>query len=383
MRDVMRWNYAALLALAVLATGCSSTSKKELPPAELTKFQEEVELKVEWSRSIGDGQGDLYNTLTPAVDGDHLFAASADGRVIAMDRTNGNVLWKVSLDLPVSGAVGAGYGLVVVGTLKGEVIALDTSSGEERWRAKVTSEVLSAPAVNSDLVVVQTQDDRLIALDASTGSQRWIYESTPAVLTLRGTSSPVLTNSLAIVALSTGKVVALDTQRGIPVWEQRVALPQGRSELERVVDIDGNLLLSGGTLYVVTYQGKVAGIDIDSGRLLWQRDASSYAGLAQGFGSVYVSLSSGSVESIDERSNSALWTNDALARRQLSAPEVFSSYVAVGDLEGYLHLLSQVDGHFVGRKKIDGDGLRARPLVVGDWIYAYGNSGKLVALTIR
>ncbi|WP_447595704.1 outer membrane protein assembly factor BamB [Aquipseudomonas campi] len=383
MRDVMRWKYAALLALAVLATGCSSTSKKELPPAELTKFQEEVELKVEWSRSIGDGQGDLYNTLTPAVDGDHLFAASADGRVIAMDRTNGNVLWKVSLDLPVSGAVGAGYGLVVVGTLKGEVIALDTSSGEERWRAKVTSEVLSAPAVNSDLVVVQTQDDRLIALDASTGSQRWIYESTPAVLTLRGTSSPVLTNSLAIVALSTGKVVALDTQRGIPVWEQRVALPQGRSELERVVDIDGNLLLSGGTLYVVTYQGKVAGIDIDSGRLLWQRDASSYAGLAQGFGSVYVSLSSGSVESIDERSNSALWTNDALARRQLSAPEVFSSYVAVGDLEGYLHLLSQVDGHFVGRKKIDGDGLRARPLVVGDWIYAYGNSGKLVALTIR
>lgn len=379
----MRWKYAALLALAVLATGCSSTSKKELPPAELTKFQEEVELKVEWSRSIGDGQGDLYNTLTPAVDGDHLFAASADGRVIAMDRTNGNVLWKVSLDLPVSGAVGAGYGLVVVGTLKGEVIALDTSSGEERWRAKVTSEVLSAPAVNSDLVVVQTQDDRLIALDASTGSQRWIYESTPAVLTLRGTSSPVLTNSLAIVALSTGKVVALDTQRGIPVWEQRVALPQGRSELERVVDIDGNLLLSGGTLYVVTYQGKVAGIDIDSGRLLWQRDASSYAGLAQGFGSVYVSLSSGSVESIDERSNSALWTNDALARRQLSAPEVFSSYVAVGDLEGYLHLLSQVDGHFVGRKKIDGDGLRARPLVVGDWIYAYGNSGKLVALTIR
>lgn len=379
----MRWKYAALLALAVLATGCSSTSKKELPPAELTKFQEEVELKVEWSRSIGDGQGDLYNTLTPAVDGDHLFAASADGRVIAMDRTNGNVLWKVSLDLPVSGAVGAGYGLVVVGTLKGEVIALDTSSGEERWRAKVTSEVLSAPAVNSDLVVVQTQDDRLIALDASTGSQRWIYESTPAVLTLRGTSSPVLTNSLAIVALSTGKVVALDTQRGIPVWEQRVALPQGRSELERVVDIDGNLLLSGGTLYVVTYQGKVAGIDIDSGRLLWQRDASSYAGLAQGFGSVYVSLSSGSVESIDERSNSALWTNDSLARRQLSAPEVFSSYVAVGDLEGYLHLLSQVDGHFVGRKKIDGDGLRARPLVVGDWIYAYGNSGKLVALTIR
>ncbi|MWV11552.1 outer membrane protein assembly factor BamB [Pseudomonas sp. R-28-1W-6] len=383
MRDVMRWKNAAVLALAVLAVGCSSNSKKELPPAELPEFQEEVELQSQWSRSIGDGQGELYNLLTPAVDGERLFAADAEGIVMALDRLNGDVFWKVDLELPVSGGVGAGYGLVLVGTLKGEVIALDASSGEERWRARVSSEVLSAPATNGDVVVVQTQDDRLIGLDASTGEQRWIYENSPAVLTLRGTSSPVVTNRLAIAGLSTGKVIALDIQRGIPVWEQRVAVPQGRSELERVVDIDGSLLLSGGTLYVVTYQGKVAGIDIESGRQLWQREASSYVGLAQGFGNVYVSQAGGSVESIDERSTSALWNNDALARRQLSAPEVFSSYVAVGDLEGYLHLLSQVDGHFVGREKIDGDGLRARPLVVGDWIYAYGNSGKLVALTIR
>ncbi len=383
MRDVKRWKNAAVLALAVMAVGCSSNSKKELPPAELPDIQEEVRLDAQWSRSVGNGQGDLYNLLTPAVDGERLFAADAEGVVMALDRLNGDVFWKVDLELPVSGGVGAGYGLVLVGTLKGEVVALDSSSGEERWRARVTSEVLSAPATNGDVVVVQTQDDRLIGLDASTGEQRWIFENSPAVLTLRGTSSPVVTNRLAIAGLSTGKVIALDIQRGIPVWEQRVAVPQGRSELERVVDIDGSLLLSGGTLYVVTYQGKVAAIDIDSGRQLWQREASSYVGLAQGFGNVYVSQAGGSVESIDERSTSALWNNDALARRQLSAPEVFSSYVAVGDLEGYLHLLSQVDGHFVGRKKIDGDGLRARPLVVGDWIYAYGNSGKLVALTIR
>ncbi|UUY08705.1 outer membrane protein assembly factor BamB [Pseudomonas sp. J452] len=383
MRDVMRWKNAAVLALAVLAVGCSSNSKKELPPAELPDIQEEVQLEKQWSRSVGDGQGELYNLLTPAVDGERLFAADAEGVVMALDRLSGDVFWKVDLELPVSGGVGAGYGLVLVGTLKGEVVALDSSSGEERWRARVTSEVLSAPATNGDVVVVQTQDDRLIGLDASTGEQRWIFENSPAVLTLRGTSSPVVTNRLAIAGLSTGKVIALDIQRGIPVWEQRVAVPQGRSELERVVDIDGSLLLSGGTLYVVTYQGKVAAIDIESGRQLWQREASSYVGLAQGFGNVYVSQAGGSVESIDERSTSALWNNDALARRQLSAPEVFSSYVAVGDLEGYLHLLSQVDGHFVGRKKIDGDGLRARPLVVGDWIYAYGNSGKLVALTIR
>lgn len=383
MRDVIGWKHAAVLAVALLAVGCSSNSKKELPPAELTKFTEEVVLKKQWSRSIGDGQGESFNMLVPAIENDRIYAADVTGVVMALDRMNGDVIWKKDLDLPVSGAVGVGYGLVMLGTLKGEVIAMDASTGEEKWRARVTSEVLAPPATNGDVVVVQTQDDRVIALDASTGDRRWIYESTPAVLTLRGTGAPIVTNRLAVAGLSTGKVVALDTQNGVPVWEQRVAVPQGRSELDRVVDIDGGLLLSGGVLYVASYQGRVAGLELESGRVLWQRDASSYAGVAQGFGNVYVSLASGTVEGIDERSSSALWSNDSLARRQLSAPEVFSSYVAVGDLEGYLHLLSQVDGRFVGRERIDSDGLRARPLVVGDMIYVFGNSGKLEALTIR
>ncbi|MNM92703.1 Outer membrane protein assembly factor BamB precursor [compost metagenome] len=300
-----------------------------------------------------------------------------------MNRETGKVLWEQELDKPVSGGVGAGYGLVLVGTLKGQVIALDSATGEVKWQAPVGSEVLSAPANNGDVVVVQTQDDHVFGLDAATGERRWSYESTPAVLTLRGTSAPVVTNRLAVAGLSSGKVVALDIQRGIPVWEQRVAMAKGRSELERMVDIDGALLLSGGTLYVVTYQGQLAALDLQSGRPLWQRDASSYVGVAAGFGNVYVSQASGTVEGIDERSTSALWSNDALARRQLSTPVAFSSNVAVGDLEGYLHLLSQVDGRFVGRERVDSDGLRARPLVVGDWLYAYGNSGKLVAYTLR
>jgi len=383
MRDVIGWKHAAVLTLAILAAGCSSNSKKELPPAELTKFTEEVVLQKQWSRSIGDGQGDTWNMLVPAIENDRIYASDVTGVVMSLNRMNGDVVWKKDLEKPISGAVGVGYGMVLLGTLKGEVIALDSSTGEQKWTARVTSEVLAPPATNGDIVVVQTQDDRVIGLDAATGDRRWIYDSTPAVLTLRGTGAPIVTNHLAVAGLSSGKVVALDTSNGVPVWEQRVAVPQGRSELERVVDIDGGLLLSGGTLYVATYQGRVAGLDLESGRVLWQRDASSYTGVAQGFGNVYVSEASGTVEGIDERSSSALWSNDQLARRQLSAPEVFSSYVAVGDLEGYLHLLSQVDGRFVGRERIDSDGLRARPLVDGNMIYVFGNSGTLEALTIK
>ena len=229
----MVWKNAALLAMALLVVGCSSDSDKEQEPAELTDFEEEVRLDEQWSRNIGEGQGETFNMLVPAVDGETLFAADVTGVVKAIERTSGDVLWEQDLELPVSGAIGAGAGLVVVGTLKGQVIALNAGSGEEQWRAQVTSEVLSAPQTNGDVVVVQTQDDRLIAFDAATGSQRWIYENTPAVLTLRGTGAPIATNRLAVAGLSTGKVVAVDINNGVPVWESRVAIPQGRSELDR------------------------------------------------------------------------------------------------------------------------------------------------------
>ncbi len=378
-----QYKYMAVLVLALFAVGCSSTSKKELKPQALEKITAEVELKKEWSTSIGAGQGKLWNALTPAVDGDLVFVTDVKGRVSALDRFTGKTKWTRKLKLDVSGGVGAGSGMVLLGTLSGDVIALDAHTGEDLWRSKVTSEVLAAPGTNGDVVIVQTQDDRLIALEAASGQQRWIFDSTPALLTLRGSATPIVTDYVVYAGLTTGKVIAIDTQRGLPIWEQRIAVPTGRTELERMVDIHGDLLLSGNTLYVVSYQGRLAGLDPQSGQILWQREASSYVGVAEGFGNAYVSLASGVVESIDERSATAMWSNNDLLRRQLSGPTVFSSYVAVGDLDGYLHLLSQVDGRFVARTKVDGKGIRVQPLAVGGWLYVYGNGGKLVALTIK
>ncbi|WP_313551571.1 outer membrane protein assembly factor BamB [Pseudomonas sp.] len=380
---MLRWKHVALLALALTAVGCSSNSKKELPPAELQDFKADVQLQEQWSRSVGEGQGDTYNLLTPAIDGQSLYVTDNEGLVMALNRESGDIIWKKKLNLPVSGGVGAAYGLVLVGTLRGDVVALDATSGDEKWRARVSSEVLAPPVSNGDIVAVQTQDDKLYALDAETGDRRWLYEESMPVLTLRGTGAPVVTNRYVVAGLASGKVIALDEQRGLPIWEQQVAIPQGRSELDRMVDINGGLLLSGTTLYVATYHGRVAGLDLESGRVLWQRDASSYTGVAEGFGNVYVSLENGTVEAVDQNSASALWSNDSLARRMLSAPAVLSNYVAVGDYEGYIHLLSQTDGHMAGRQKLGNGGVRVRPLVDGDWMYVYGNGGKLAAYTIR
>lgn len=373
--------FIAGLAAAVLA-GCGSSSKTELPPAELEKFEAEVELDRVWKRNIGVGQGKLYNTLVPALDGLRLYAADARGRVVAMDREDGSVAWQVKLKEPLSGAVGTGGGRVLVGTLDGKVIALDETDGSEVWRATVSSEVLAPPQSNGDVVVVQTQDDKLFALDISSGARRWLYESTQPVLTVRGHSTPVVSLRQVFAGLSSGRVVSVAADNGIPIWEQRIAQPKGRSELERMVDIDGKLVLDDRTLYAASFQGNLAALDAESGTQRWQHNASSHGGPAIGFGSVYLSHADGVVEAVDQNRGSTLWRNEDLQRRRLTAPVTFSSYVAVADFEGYVHLLAQTDGRMVGRIRVDRKGVRVAPIVVGDALFVFGNSGDLVALKL-
>ncbi|TDQ38474.1 Beta-barrel assembly machine subunit BamB [Thiopseudomonas denitrificans] len=377
--------FVALLLAGLLAAGCSSKGEKKAEkPVALEKISAEVKLHKEWSTSVGVGQGKLWNRLTPAIDGGQLFVADAGGLVLSLDRYTGKKNWQRKLKkTEISGAIGAGAGQVVLGTLAGEVIALDAATGNDLWRVRIGSEILAAPAVNDRVVVVQTQDDRLIALDAFTGAQRWVHESTPALLTLRGTSAPLLTDYVVYAGLSTGKVIAVELEHGLPVWEQRIAVPSGRTELERMVDVDGSLVLKDGVLYVSAFNGHAAGLDEQTGRVLWQRASSSTGAVAQGYGNAYVSLDGGTIEAVDERSGSVMWRNESLLRREPTGLGTLSSYVVTGDLEGYVHLLSQVDGRFVARTRIDSKGIRVRPLVEGGWMYVYGNGGKLVALTIQ
>ena len=381
----MKWMNRTLAVgfAALVLTGCGSSSKQELPPAKLEKFTAEVQLDRSWKRNIGIGQGELYNNLQPTLDGLTLYAADAKGRVVSMDRDTGKVNWQVRLKEPLSGAVGAGGGRVMLGTLNGAVITLDENDGSELWRAQVSSEVLAPPQTNGDIVVVQSQDDKLVALDIGTGEQRWMYESSLPVLTVRGHSSPLVSLYRVYAGLASGRVVALDAANGVPLWEQRIAQPQGRSELERMVDIDGQLLLDDDTLYAATYQGNLVAMDAESGNIRWQRPTSSHGGPDAGFGSVYLSRADGTVEAYDQNRATPLWSNDQLLRRQLTAPVAFDSYVAVADYQGYLHLLAQSDGRLVGRVRVDSKGVRATPIARSGTLYVYGNSGDLAAYQLR
>lgn len=382
-QSVSRSVVLAALLSTLLACGSNDAKDELVEPAELVKFKASVKLKRLWSRDIGKGQGKKYNRLQAAIDGDAIYVVDEDGDVLALDRGKGKKLWKQDVDAAVTGGVGVGDDLVLVGTPNGEVIALNQQDGEILWRNVVGGEVLAPPAVGSEVVAVQTFDGKLHGLNALTGEALWEYASQVPVLTLRGTSSPIIEGGFVFGAFANGKLVALDVESGTVAWEGRVAVAQGESEIERVVDVDGRLLLTSNALYAASYQGRVAAFDPGSGRTLWYQDASSYVGLDEGFGNVYYIDADGSVLALDQRSGTIRWSNGELSYRELSAPAAFNNYLAVGDYKGYIHILSQVDGEFVGRFKLGSKGVRAPILARGDTIYIYGNKGKLAAYKLR
>jgi outer membrane protein assembly factor BamB len=383
----MRW----LLALGLmLSLGACSTVKDwfgsddEDPtqPVELVDIEETVNIKKRWSVGVGNGQGKGLYQLHPVISGNLIYAASSDGEVKAIERERGKVQWKTELDSSLSGGVGYYEGYLLLGSSDGFVLKLSADSGEVLWSTRLQGEILAPPQGDGNVVIAQSYDGKLQGLDFDSGEKLWTYDSNVPVLTIRGTSTPILRNGVAYAGFANGRVLAFNAENGATLWEVRVAISQGRSEIERIVDVDGTMVLAGNELYAASYQGRVVAIDVSSGRKLWQKDVSSFSGVAQGFGNVYVTDEDGTLSAYLRNGQGQRWQQDALGYRELSRPTPVSSYVAVADFEGYVHLVSQVDGEFVGRVKAGGDGARADMLADGNTLYVFTNDGKLIAYEI-
>ena len=387
MRQQLKW--LVTLAMVFSLMGCSTISgwfdsddEDPKQPVELERITQTVKIKRLWSAGVGDGQGDGFYRLQPVIDGDRIYAASAEGEVAAFERSRGKKLWKADMDTQLSGGVGVYDDALLLGSSDGFVIKVDANTGEQLWNTRLTGEILAAPQGNGRVVIAQTYDGKLQGLDFDSGEKLWTYDSNVPVLTIRGTNTPILRDNTVYTGFANGRVVAFDAMTGAVRWEVRVAISQGRSEIERIVDVDGSMALVGNELYAASYQGRVVAIDVTNGRKLWQQDISSFSGVSQGFGNVYVADEDGSLNAYLRNGQGLRWTQGALGYRQLSRPTPVSSYVAVADFEGIVHIISQVDGEFAGRVKADGDGVRADMLSDGNTLYVFGNSGKLVAYEI-
>ena len=352
------------------------------PPSELTDITDPVPLKQLWSTGVGVGYDEQFVNLVPAAWTDRIYVADRKGRVAAINIETGKRDWEVKTGAQVSAGPGVGEGLVLLGTSDAEILALDVDDGTLLWKVEVGSEVLAVPQIDIGKVIVQTVDGNITALDAEDGSQLWIYDRSVPVLTLRGTSTPAVEHGAVVAGFASGKLVALSAEQGFVVWEKSIALPKGRSELERMVDIDASPVIVGGAVYVTTFQGKVAVLDIQNGNAGWKRDMSSHTGLGVDFSQVYITDDISQVWALARSSGASEWKLDKLTHRGLTGPEPFDEYVAVGDAEGYLHLLSRYDGSISARVRVDKAGIKAKPLSVQDRLIVYGNSGTLAAYII-
>ena len=286
----------ALLCLAaLLAVGCDKDEDVD-PPAELVDIESDLRVESLWSTRVGDAGKHMRLSLGVAVDGETLYAAAHDGVVLAISAADGRSRWRVETELALSAGPGSGGGLVVLGTSDGDVVALDAADGRQRWKVRVSGEVLSAPLVAGDRVVVRTLDGRMRALAAADGRELWLVEELVPRLSLRGAAAPVASGDVVICGFDTGKLLAVSLATGETLWQTQVSTPSGRTELERLADVDAAVLISGEDVYAVGYQGRVVMLSLESGQIWWGRDMSSYRGLALDDDQLYVSAADGAVD---------------------------------------------------------------------------------------
>jgi outer membrane protein assembly factor BamB len=339
-------SFVALLVTALLAACSSDKPSTAASPAPLVDFKPSARIEVRWQATVGDaGQSVLF----PAVTREAVFAANANGDIFRLDRNTGKQIWRVSSGFAITGGVGAGEGLVLVGGEKGELAAFDDESGKLKWQVKVSSDVLSAPKVADGVVVVRTGNQRITGLSAKDGGRLWLYERATPTLIVRSHASVVIRNGLVYAGFAAGKLAAIGLNNGVVVWESSVSQPKGNTELERISDITSLPVVDDAQVCAVAFQGRLACFDAVQGGALWTRDIASDKGLAMFGKTLYVTDTDSNVQALDKNSGSSIWKNAQLLYRQATAGFPLDDYLLLGDKEGYLHVLKSDDGSFVAR----------------------------------
>jgi outer membrane protein assembly factor BamB len=380
---------SVLLLVVLMLSGCGAVKSLleedvyEAPPSELTEFTPEFEVKSAWTAQAGDGADETNNDLGAWWYNGQIFAVDYEGEVSAFNAESGRQQWEMDLDVNVITGAGAGMEMALVGTQKGELIALNHADGKELWRTRLTSEILARPTAAEGIVVARTADGRVSGLSAETGAVQWSYQRAVPLLSLRGAGAPVIAGEQVIAGYDNGKLVSLSVNDGKVIWEKSVAVPRGRTELDRLVDIDADPVVINDTVYAVSYQGNLSGVDLASGQTLWSREMSSQIGLAPAYGeAVYVTDDEGNVWAVQDGSGDALWRQTRLVRRGVTAPAIAGDYVVVGDFEGYLHWIARNDGRFVARQHITDAAIRSQPLVINGVIYVTAVDGTIAAVKV-
>ena len=360
------WQGLLGFAAALLLLGACSKDKEKAvdEPARLTAFQPALRVERVWSASVDDKKAaPLRLGLGLAVANNRVYAAGHRGDVQAFDLKNGRRAWRVKLKAPLAGGTAASADLVLIGTSDGRLFALNAADGKTRWQVRVNGEVLAPPAIGERLIVLRTGDGKLRGLSPVDGHELWLQEQQVPRLSLRGTARPVISGDIVLCGFDDGKVMAVNMGDGSLQWETTVTPPHGRTELERLADIDSAVLVQGQNIYAVGFQGRVAMLAFDTGQVWWSHEMSSYRGMSLDEENIYVSTAEGEVVALRAKTGAEVWRQSALLHRGLSTPGAMEAAVVVADFQGYVHWLDKGTGAIIGRTR-GGHALTSTPPIV-------------------
>ena len=370
------------LALALTVSGCGIFGRDkdaEQKPAELVDFEATLQVERLWSTGVGAGINRSRPNFRPEVQGDLIWVADHRGRVTAVRAENGRVARRFDTGLDLSAGPSIHGDLLLLGTFDGDLVALHAETGNVRWKARLSSEILAYPILHDGVIVARCIDGRTFGIDPADGRRVWVHDRSVPLLTLRGNSDPLVRAGQVFIGHDNGTVTALRVSDGNLLWEQRVSVPEGRTELERLADIDGHMAIVGTDLYTVTYRGRMASLAVESGRILWVKDVASHSGISVQRTQLAAVDRDDSVWLIDRRNGSTLWREERMARRGLSQPVFVGDHVVTVDMEGYMHWLDAANGNFAARVRPTRSALSSAPVVAGNTVYLLDEDGTLSA----
>ncbi len=369
------------LSLFALLAACSGDQDNTEPPAELVDFDASAKIIKLWHTSTGSGVQQQYLKLFPLLLDDRLVVADRSGVVTAISLNDGQKLWTTDLDVVLSGGVGGDQSNYFVTSRAGELISL-ARDGKVNWRKDIASEVLTPPVLTDHHIIVRGVDGAISALTTDSGTQVWTFKRDVPALSLRGTSQPVISFGRIYSGLDNGRLVVLDATDGRALLDVAVAVPTGRTELERIVDIDGQAVIRDGVLYMGSYQGRVVAIDVRRGQLSWSRKMSIVSGVELSGSYLFTSDERDHIWALDRNNGATIWKQEKLKARQITLPVAMSDALVVADNQGYIHWLSQYDGHFIARTLVDDSGIIVPPVVKGDRVYVQDRDGTVSAFQL-
>ncbi len=369
--------------LSGLLTACTMFDKDNTPPpSKLVNFTPEVKVQSAWNTRTGSGSGKTYVKLVPAVTNKAVFTADKNGTVTATDITSGKKLWSTRASETISAGPGISENLVIVSAKDGGITALAQEDGSIAWKTHTSSEVLATPAASHGIIVIKTINGTLSALSENDGHLVWNYHQTEPALILRGSSAPQIANDNIVAGFANGSISKLTLQGGNLQWKASVATPEGSFAIERMIDIDADPLIFDGNVYVATYQGRIAVVDLITGKPKWMHDLSSYTGMTISDGTVFITDAKSHLWAFDRDTGQVRFRQTQLEARNITAPVSMGNYIAVGDAEGYLHWLNKTDGHFVARTRVNKSAIIAAPVVYNQVLYVATTDGHLTTYTI-